>query len=530
MSKTVSTCILETNLVPNQPQENIFFHTLYRTMAEFPGEFVRTARSTSPIHVVAMFSTQGADTNAALLNIELNEQLSKIVSNAQGQPVLDFDSFSNLVVSSLNTHVCNFIVSHGGQPLRTSMTMAVIEGDTLRIIHIGNTKAVLIRDGKIMALTEEQTVAHRYVQMGAISPAEENNHPERFSLTQYLGKMPQDGQIMPDKKVHLKLKDNDSLCLMGIGISKFMPARNRNAILIKEMSTEAKAHEIITTAGTIGVKFGLSVALVDIESTLILPGEAVLSNNDDIGEEELPYSEFNDPFVDNDQTQAHTPVYAAAASQATKPSKASKSYDDYDDDNVGETTVFNRGQAHSGSKKTASRKSSSGKEHPALKVILRTVILFIVFAVIGYGIMFLIFNMRGLIKFNDKTSESGYEATYMYIVNDGTTLYSQAAEDSTAIMTLPAGEAVQFISTENSFTKVQTQSGNTGYVLSVNLSEQSPDVAAPSAGSPDAQTVDPNASFVLDANPGQAPDDGSAAIPEGGAVPSEAAPEAVPAA
>ncbi|MBP3266217.1 MAG: hypothetical protein J6L84_04625, partial [Clostridiales bacterium] len=69
MSKTVSTCILETNLVPNQPQENIFFHTLYRTMADFPAEFVRTARSNSPIQVVALFSTQGSDTNAAMLNI-----------------------------------------------------------------------------------------------------------------------------------------------------------------------------------------------------------------------------------------------------------------------------------------------------------------------------------------------------------------------------------------------------------------------------------------------------------------------------
>ena len=277
MSKTVSTCILETNLVPNQPQENIFFHTLYRTMADFPGEFVRTARSNSPIQVVALFSTQGSDTNAATLNIELNQELTKIVANAQGQPVLDFESFSNQVVNILNVHVCNFIVSHGGQPLRTSMTMAVIEGDTLRIIHIGNTKAVLVRDGKIMALTDEQTVAHRYVQMGSISPAEELNHPDRFTLTQYLGKMPQDGAVMPDKKVHLKLKDNDSLCLMGLGVSKIMPAKNRNAILVQDIPTEVKAHEIINTAGNLGVKYGLSFAVVQVESTLILPGDAVLA-------------------------------------------------------------------------------------------------------------------------------------------------------------------------------------------------------------------------------------------------------------
>lgn len=523
MSKTVSTCILETNLVPNQPQENIFFHTLYRTMAEFPGEFVRTARSTSPIQVVAMFSTQGADTNAALLNIELNEQLSKIVSNAQGQPVLDFDSFSNLVVSSLNTHVCNFIVSHGGQPLRTSMTMAVIEGDTLRIIHIGNTKAVLIRDGKIMALTEEQTVAHRYVQMGAISPAEENNHPERFSLTQYLGKMPQDGQIMPDKKVHLKLKDNDSLCLMGIGISKFMPARNRNAVLIKEMSTEAKAHEIITTAGNIGVKFGLSVALIDIESTLILPGDAVLNNNnDDLEEEELPYSEFNDPFVDSSATQAHTPVSAVDYS-ASKASKVSQTYDSFDDDS--ETTVFNRGAAQPSSKKKSGKKTSSkGPGNPVVKTIIRTVVLFVVFAAIGFGSLFAVFKMKGAL---DKTSTNeDSEAVVMYVINDNTSMYADASE-STVTGTLNAGDIVTVQGVEGSFTKISTSTGATGYIITAGLSSENPQVAA---DAPVAPAVDPNSSeqFVPDANPGQAPDDGSAAIPSDAAAVPVAESQAVP--
>ena len=364
MSKTVSTCVLETNLVPNQPQENIFFHTLYRTMADFPGEFVRTARSTSPIQVVALFSTQGPDTNAAMLNIELNQELTKIVANAQGQPVLDFESFSNQVVNILNVHVCNFIVSHGGSQLRTSMTMAVIEGDTLRIIHIGNTKAVLVRDGKIMALTDEQTVAHRYVQMGAITPAEEANHPDRFTLTQYLGKMPQDGAVMPDKKVHLKLKDNDSLCLMGIGVSKLMPAKNRNALLIRPMTTESKAHEIINTAGNLGIKYGLSFAVVEIESTLILPGDAVMAAKAAAPEEpeieESPFVDSGDPFGNS--------AYESKSE---------------------ETTVFNRGQEtvsfnpdFNDKKASAAAPAPSGK-NPVVKAIIRTLIIFLICAVVG---------------------------------------------------------------------------------------------------------------------------------------------------
>lgn len=463
MSKTVSTCVLETNLVPNQPQENIFFHTLYRTMADFPGEFVRTARSTSPIQVVALFSTQGPDTNAAMLNIELNEELTKIVANAQGQPVLDFESFSNQVVNILNVHVCNFIVSHGGNPLRTSMTMAVIEGDTLRIIHIGNTKAVLVRDGKIMALTEEQTVAHRYVQMGAITPAEEGNHPDRFTLTQYLGKMPQDGPIMPDKKVHLKLKDNDSLCLMGIGVSKLMPAKNRNALLIREMTTESKAHEIINTAGNLGIKYGLSFAVVEIESTLILPGDAVVAAKAPVEEEpeieESPFVDSGDPF-----------------GSYSEPASA-------------ETTVFNRGKEQPAAAPVNERPSksqshaASGKKDSGstVKTIIRTLIIFILCAGLGFGVMALVFKFKGLMNFQTNASEVVVERV-AYVAVDGTSLYSQASEDSAVIASLSAGEAVQYLGVEGSYTKVTTQGQVTGYVLTVNLSDDNVNAGAAPAG------------------------------------------------
>ena len=492
MSKTVSTCILETNLVPNQPQENIFFHTLYRTMADFPGEFVRTARSNSPIQVVALFSTQGSDTNAATLNIELNQELTKIVANAQGQPVLDFESFSNQVVNILNVHVCNFIVSHGGQPLRTSMTMAVIEGDTLRIIHIGNTKAVLVREGKIMALTDEQTIAHRYVQMGAITPAEELNHPDRFTLTQYLGKMPQDGAVMPDKKVHLKLKDNDSLCLMGLGVSKIMPAKNRNAILVQEIPTEVKAHEIINTAGNLGVKFGLSFAVVQVESTLILPGDAVLAGS---AAAAAPVAEET-PFVDNDPF-ANT----------------------YSDSRANETTVFNRGNSAPAASSYSNYDSididvDKKTGNSVVKAIIRTLVTFIICAVVGFGIMFGIFYFRGLLDFSSKTSEVLVDT--MYITADGTSLYSQASEDSTVVTTLTAGEAVLFLEDEGTYSKVSTTSGVVGYVLSVNLSTDRPDVPEVAASGVPETPVDPNAEFIPDADPAAGEPVVTEAVAEGG--------------
>lgn len=452
MSKTVSTCILETNLVTNQPQENIFFHTLYRTMSDFPNEFVRTARSTSPIQVVALFSTQGPDSLAAMLNIELNQLLAKIVSSAQSQPVLDFESFSSQVVNTLNNHECNYIISHGGTPLKTSMSMAVIEGDTLRMIHIGNTKAVLIRDGKVMALTEDQTVAHRYVQMGAITANDEANHPGRFSLTQYLGKNPSEGAIIPDKKVHLKLKDNDTICLMGVGISKLMPAYNRNSILIKPVTTEVKAHELINTAGAMGVKYGLSFAAIDVESTLLLPGDAIIPNA----------NKFT-----NNQVCANDNPFGG-------------------DDEPSETQVFN-----SDISTDSDMKEKSKSKHPVVKSIVLTLVLFLVFAAVSFGTLFGIAWKKGLIKPFDKVIEETEVDTILYVNVDGTPLYS-APSEGTVITNLTIGDCVVYVEEDGAFTKVVTTNNVTGYVLTVNLSSQNPQATAT------VTTVDPTESFIMD--------------------------------
>ncbi|MCQ2528212.1 MAG: hypothetical protein MJ108_03740 [Saccharofermentans sp.] len=321
MSKTVSTCLLETNQVQGKPQENVFFHSLYRTEPEFVSEFFRVARSTSPIQICAIFSTVGPDSLAAILNIELNKELAAIVEETNKQPVLDFDNFSKKVVNTLNSKVCSYIVAKGGTPLKTSMTMMVVEGDILRVIHIGNTKAVLYRDKKIMALTEEQTVAHRYVQMGAIKPEEEKNHPEKDTLTQYLGKMPQDGELIPEKKVNIKLKDNDELYLMGNGISKAIPQQMRNMVICKDISTEEKAREIIIAAVNYGVKYGLSLVAMKVESTLLLPGDAVLASatadkpapvkKDDVKDD--VFAAFNEP-KDDDEGNTTTFAYKGNSS------------------------------------------------------------------------------------------------------------------------------------------------------------------------------------------------------------------------
>ena len=457
MSKTVATCIAETNLIQGEPQENVFFLTLSRKIEDFPNEFLRTARSTSPIQICAIFSTIGPDNLSAVLNLELNAELERIASACANQAVLDFDGFANQVINNLNVKVCNFAANKGTQ-FKTSMSMFVIEGDILRVIHVGITKAVLFRNNRIMLLTEEQTVAHRYVQMGAIQPSEELTHPENMNLTQYLGKMPQEGPVNADKKVHLKLLDNDELFLMGVGLSRRLPSQMRNSIIAKPQTTEVKAKEIINAAVSYGIKSGLTLIDMKVESTFLLPGDAVINSNlrteaglsrrdNQKAAESNAFTDFeNDRELDYDSDSSDTINYV--------PGSAVASYAESDEEEL----IVNE-----------------SKER--VKTIIIPLIIFIVCIVLGFGVTFMIFNMKDLINFGDSTTTTlpvGV-GSVLYANENMVPVYSKASEEATVIGTLNLGDPVTLKEiTNEAFSKILTANNVTGYVASDKLTAENP--------------------------------------------------------
>ena len=456
MSKTVATCIAETNLIQGEPQENVFFLTLSRKIEDFPNEFLRTARSTSPIQICAIFSTIGPDNLSAVLNLELNAELEKIVAACANQAVLDFDGFANQVINTLNVKVCNFAANKGTQ-FKTSMSMFVIEGDILRVIHVGITKAVLFRNNRIMLLTEEQTVAHRYVQMGAIQASEELTHPENMNLTQYLGKMPQEGPVNADKKVHLKLQDDDELFLMGVGLSRKLPSQMRNSIIAKPLSTEVKAKEIINAAVSYGLKAGLTLIDIKVESTFLLPGDAVINNN------------------------LKSDAQVAKSGNASKAK--SNAYSNFDSDEDSSDTInFVPGESGNGISDEEEEPIVNEKKEKAKTVII-PIVIFIVCIVLGFGVTFMIFNMKNLINFSETTTSlanANAVGSVLYASSDGVPVYSSASLDGTVIAQLKRGDVVTLQEkVDDTFSKVITANNVTGYILTAQLLDHDPTLNDP---------------------------------------------------
>ena len=72
----------------------------------------------------------------------------------------------------------------------TTMTVALIEGNEVTIGHVGDSRAYLVRDGKLEQLTEDHSLVNELMKSGKLSPEEAETHPQRSVITRALGTDP----------------------------------------------------------------------------------------------------------------------------------------------------------------------------------------------------------------------------------------------------------------------------------------------------------------------------------------------------
>jgi protein phosphatase len=72
----------------------------------------------------------------------------------------------------------------------TTVTVALVEGETVTIGHVGDSRAYLARDGRMEQLTEDHSLVAELMKSGKLSQEEAETHPQRSVITRALGTDP----------------------------------------------------------------------------------------------------------------------------------------------------------------------------------------------------------------------------------------------------------------------------------------------------------------------------------------------------
>lgn len=69
----------------------------------------------------------------------------------------------------------------------TTVVACMSDGETMSVAHVGDSRAYLIRDGKLSRLTNDHSWVFEQVQAGMLTEAEAEKHPLRNVITRALG-------------------------------------------------------------------------------------------------------------------------------------------------------------------------------------------------------------------------------------------------------------------------------------------------------------------------------------------------------
>ena len=122
----------------------------------------------------------------------------------------------------------------------TTMTVALLEDSHVRIGHVGDSRAYLIRDGELSQLTDDHSLVGELVRSGKLAPEDAETHPQRSVITRVLGTDPDvdvDTITIETRSGDLFLLCSDGLYSM-VGNERILELVERNR---RDLDAAAKA-------------------------------------------------------------------------------------------------------------------------------------------------------------------------------------------------------------------------------------------------------------------------------------------------
>jgi protein phosphatase len=142
----------------------------------------------------------------------------------------------------------------------TTLTAMLLSGQKLALVHIGDSRAYLLRDGDLFQITHDQTLVQMLVDDGVITPDKVATHPHRSLLLQAL-----DGRGELDPEMQLReTQIGDRYLLCSDGLWSVIAAETVHHALSTVAEPEQVVRELIDMANEGGGPDNITCVVADV--------------------------------------------------------------------------------------------------------------------------------------------------------------------------------------------------------------------------------------------------------------------------
>jgi PPM family protein phosphatase len=151
-----------------------------------------------------------------------------------------------------------------GDEAGTTLTAMLWTGSQLALVHIGDTRAYLLRDGDFFQITHDHTLVRSMVDEGRISEEEAASHPQRALLMRALVGRPEGGAgDRPDVRLQ-DVRAGDRCLLCSDGLTSVVPEERVRSTVASTADPEETVRELVALAHRSGAPDNVSCVVADV--------------------------------------------------------------------------------------------------------------------------------------------------------------------------------------------------------------------------------------------------------------------------
>ena len=181
-------------------------------------------------------------------------------------------------VSQASASVQSLTASHPGLAgSGSTLTALLLSGSQLALVHIGDTRAYLLRDGGLFQISHDHSLVQSMIDAGRLTPEEAFSHPQRSLLLRGLAASEFGGTVgshgagadpgTPDLSLHQALP-GDRYLLCSDGLTSVVPVPAIRAVLAEPGSPpEEVVSRLIALANEAGGPDNIACVVADVSQT-----------------------------------------------------------------------------------------------------------------------------------------------------------------------------------------------------------------------------------------------------------------------
>lgn len=149
------------------------------------------------------------------------------------------------------------------QGMATTLTAALLVADKVTVCHVGDSRAYLLRAGRLHQLTRDHSLVGEMLRRGVLDSEQAARHPMRAVITRCLG-----GGERPNPEVYsVEARPADVLLLCSDGLTDGLGERRVETILRSGGDLWAAARQLVAGANESGGRDNVTVVLFRLGGT-----------------------------------------------------------------------------------------------------------------------------------------------------------------------------------------------------------------------------------------------------------------------